>query len=466
LSPFLCAWCAVVRVVWLWFRRLMMVCGTLLLLFCVFCVPGVLCVLEIFNPTFKDPFSGSQAILDINIQTPSRCIPSMTVNVTIPTTASSEEGNAIYQGPAFGYRPIVGTSTHSLNPVTVSVAWNGVDTLSFRGFIFPDDVSDAGLPSGLFNLNYDIPDSEFVGPANDNYNNGACVATQTCNVPLSLVYDTGFIPNSIADYLRINLNNPQHFKVTTSSDDINCASNPPCGPNTPGGCGDPEFSGFQGQVFQFHGLPDEHFNLVSSPDVQLNSHFVYLSSGKCDYNDTECFTHPGTYMDVLGFSLGEIHVKLVAGPHEQGLHLWVNDAEIPRGSRVRVPCGNSTASLHYHHNGRVDIHTPIMNFQIANSDMFFNLHVALNDVQLMRVGSIKHTVTDHAVCRSNSETNNHQLVEHTVAKKYPVTSSLHGLIGQTWRNVKVCNRDWMGTVQDYLVSDLFASDYHYNYFNY
>ena len=44
--------------------------------------------------------------------------------------------------------------------------------------------------------------------------------------------------------------------------------------------GDPQFSGFQGQSFQFHGLADEHFNLISTPSLQLNAHFVYLSSGK------------------------------------------------------------------------------------------------------------------------------------------------------------------------------------------
>jgi hypothetical protein len=227
---------------------------------------------------------------------------------------------------------------------------------------------------------------------------------------------------------------------------------------------DPIFSGFQGQDFQFHGLPDEHFNLVSSPDVQLNSHFVYLSSGKCDYNDTECYTHPGTYMDVLGLSILDSHVKLVAGTHEAGLRIWLNDQEIRRGTHIKA-FTNTSAYIKYRQNGRVEIHTEIMNFDIANSDMFMNLRVALNNHQLLRVGGIHHTVTDHAICKANTETSNYQLIEQTVAAKYPVTTPLHGLIGQTWRNVKVCSKDWMGTVQDYITSDLFASDYHYNYFN-
>jgi len=204
--------------------------------------------------------------------------------------------------------------------------------------------------------------------------------------------------------------------------------------------------------------------LISSPDVQLNSHFVYLSSGKCDYNDTECYTHPGTYMDVLGLSVGESHIKLVAGTHESGMRVWVNDAEIQRGAQIKQLSQNVTGSLRYHNNGKVDIHTDIMGLEIANSDMFMNIRAALNDRQLLKVGSAKHTVTDRAICKTNTETHNHQLIESTVAKKYPVTTPLHGLIGQTWRNVLVCGRNWMGTVQDYMVSDLFASDYHYTYF--
>lgn len=239
---------------------------------------------------------------------------------------------------------------------------------------------------------------------------------------------------------------------------------PRVGPAT--GQGDPVFTGFQGQVYQFHGLPDEHFNLVSSPQVQLNAHFVYLSSGKCDYNDTACYTHPGTYMDVLGFTIAETRVKLVAGTHEAGLRVWVNDIELPRGGGNFSLSEKTQASITFDKYGKVHIRTEIMDFEVSNSDMFMNVGVALMNQELLRVGSKKHTITDKVICKHNEESYNHEFVEARVAKKYPISTPLHGLIGQTWRNLKICGREWMGTVQDYVVSSLFGTDYHYKYFQY
>jgi hypothetical protein len=41
-----------------------------------------------------------------------------------------------------------------------------------------------------------------------------------------------------------------------------------------GGQGDPQIGGFHGQSFQFHGLADEVFNLISTPSLQVYGHFV------------------------------------------------------------------------------------------------------------------------------------------------------------------------------------------------
>jgi hypothetical protein len=402
---------------------------------------------EYFQPNFKDPYAGfPDALLDIDIQIPDGCQSTLTVQVNIPVN-SGDESNAIFQGAAFPFRTITGISTHNSiqNPAVASVAWDGVSVLTFSNFQATATGPSTQGPSWL-NFNFEIPEAKFNDPTVQNF------VDDPTRVPLKLVFDADYVGN-LNKFINLSLRS--HFSATTNVPER-------CG--NAGGHGDPVFAGFQGQEFQFHGLPDEHFNLVSSPDVQLNSHFVYLSSGKCDYNDTECFTHPGTYMDVLGLSVGESHVKMVAGTHEAGMRVWVNDMEIKRGAHINRLASNVTGSLRYHHNGKVDINTDVMGLQIVNSDMFFNIRAALKDEQLLRVGSTKHTVTDKAVCKTNSETHNHQLVESTVAKKYPVTTPLHGLIGQTWRNVLVCGRNWMGTVQDYLVSDLFASDNHYNYF--
>jgi len=365
--------------------------------------------LDIDQPSFKDPYSGqNDALLDIDIHT--TCVSNLVVSVHLPQTFDSSEATATLTGPSFGPIPVTGISTHPYagHETTASLSWdNTTKVLTFSDFIGGGSTASIVDLPGWINLNFDIPDIQFG------------------SIPLTL---TPLPPpvGVIVPRLKINLNNNAHFNAT--------ANGPRCGDAGPHG--DPVFAGFQGQEFQFHGLPDEHFNLVSSPNLQLNAHFVYLSSGTCDYNDTECWTHPGTYMDILGFSIANSHIKVVAGTHDAGLRVWINDMELFRGTRIN-DFANITASIHYHHKGRLEIQTDIMGFEIANSDMFINMKVSLNNPQLLRAGATKHTITDKHVCKANSETNHHQLVETIVAKKYPVTTPLHGLIGQTWRNVRV-----------------------------
>lgn len=64
--------------------------------------------------------------------------------------------------------------------------------------------------------------------------------------------------------------------------------------NSPGAaCGDPRFIGGDGIVFYFHGRRDQHFALVSDPNLQINSRFIgHRPEGRArDY----------TWMQALGF---------------------------------------------------------------------------------------------------------------------------------------------------------------------
>jgi len=431
-----------------------------LLLFALLVPSSVLAgnIIPVSPSKFTDPYSNNDALLDMFL--PTTCVKDLTIQVKFPSAQGqgASEANAEFQGPAFA-KTINGKSITNGQPavdVSAFVVWDPVaNTLTFSDFSTGSWAPWNNNP-GYINVNFDIPSANFQDPGAPDF-----VTYPGTGYPVYNDNNADHVP------LRLNRLNPPDtaplFIDLHNVNDFNVNQDGQCGPSGPHG--DPVFAGFQGQEFQFHGLPDEHFNLVSSPDLQLNSHFVYLSAGKCDYNDTECYTHPGTYMDVLGFQLAEAHIKIVAGTHDQGLRVWVNDVEITRGTYIKQVSTNlTTASLKYHKNGKVQIMTDIMGFEVVNSDMFMNIRTSLNNPQLLRIGATKHTVTDALICKTNGETHNYQLVETTVAKKYPVTTPLHGLMGQTWRNVRVCGRDWMGTVQDYLVSDLFANDNHYNYF--
>jgi len=130
------------------------------------------------------------------------------------------------------------------------------------------------------------------------------------------------------------------------------------------------------------------------------------------------------------------------------------------------------------HHDRVLITSDEFAITVINSDMFFNIETALLDRQLLRLGAPRHTITDHKLCgqenevdvtklhRSNTTSeHSHGQVEAALQRKYGgVQVPLHGLIGQTWRNAIVCGKNWIGAVTDYVASDLFASDYFFNFY--
>jgi len=104
---------------------------------------------------------------------------------------------------------------------------------------------------------------------------------------------------------------------------------------------------------------------------------------------------------------------------------------------------------------------PNHSHELVNADYFFNLAVSALDHDMLMAGSKKHTITDRATCTQHS----HGAIEAALLKKYQVAFPVHGLVGQTWRNVEVCGKQWIGSVQDYVVSNLFSSDYTYNFYN-
>jgi len=379
------------------------------------------------NENFNDPFKSdpTDAMLDIDVQT--TCPQNIQITVTIVGDGVSSPQ---FNGPDFGPLTLAGDG-----PTGADVHFHKI-TSSITEFIFTNfqhvvqakDANNIDIP-GYYNFYVLIPVTELVGLG---------------------VTVTGAI--SIVGPLNKN------FFVATQTSEI-CKG--------PGLTQDPMFVGFQGQEFQFHGLADEHFNLISTPSMQVNSHFVYLANGQCNYNDSLCWTHPGTYVDVLGFILGDTRIKIQSGTHEIGLRVWLMNNEItPSPRSIIFALHNSstdTATIIFTKRNQIKIITPLLMFDITNSDYFMNIGASLSDHELLRAGSRSRFVTQHELCKSQT-THDYQLIEQTVSKLYPVRTPLHGLVGQTWRNVKVCGRDWMGVVEDYLVSDLFGTEYHYNYF--
>jgi hypothetical protein len=242
---------------------------------------------------------------------------------------------------------------------------------------------------------------------------------------------------------------------------------PPTNPPTPGGAGDPQFTGLQGQTFQVHGMPDEFFNLITHPTFQLNSRFAYLASGSCSYNNTECWTHPGTYVDQLGFMFPGINIKTVAGPHHKGLRVWINDEEMMRQRGALVlstttgvnATGAGEVSISHRHHDTLVVSSSLFTVEVTNSDMFFNFHLMFHMPEILEAGRDLHYLADSRAATKNAR-------PHYTEEQYP-TFPMHGLVGQTWKNARyAAKRMYQGEVDDYMLLDhqLFSTQFLFNLF--
>jgi hypothetical protein len=205
--------------------------------------------------------------------------------------------------------------------------------------------------------------------------------------------------------------------------------------------GDPQIVGMQGQDFQVHGMPDEVFNMVTYPTLQVNARFTYLESAECHDNFTACFAHPGTYITEEGIRVGKDKVRVTAGSHKKGLTVSVNGKKV--SSNVDLKQGAVELVSHR----RVVVHTNVMKITISNSDKFMNQELELNDDKLVALGSKRRTLKDN--------------------ERFHAEVPLHGLQGQTWRNVEYpSGLDYEGSITDYHVVDgnLFGTDFVFNHF--
>jgi len=162
--------------------------------------------------------------------------------------------------------------------------------------------------------------------------------------------------------------------------------------------GDPQFVGIHGQSFQFHGIPDRCFSLLSYPHFNLNAHFTFLSKGRVagEVNAirvraaaqksasvtlpvTAPWTHPGTYFGQIGVQFGADKLYLSAGSYETGMAIVkLNDEIVPVAPGVLVRVGkdvNSTIATHFERvsSHEIRIHAALFVLSVVNSDHFFNL---------------------------------------------------------------------------------------------
>jgi len=180
----------------------------------------------------------------------------------------------------------------------------------------------------------------------------------------------------------------------------------------------------------------------------MNSRFVYLANGVCNYNDTECFSHPGTYIDQISFVMADVQIKLVAGTHAAGLQVFLNGQSLSIGGRVMLPLANSTY-VYRMSKSRVVVSLDDFVFAVTNSDYFFNIAAQLSNAKILASGAKKLTITGVDASAQAKQ----------VALAFPEIQ-IHGLLGQTWRNIQWPHHKMIqGEPTDYQVSSLFTPDF-------
>jgi len=410
-----------------------------------------------YDAVFNDP-NGRISTTLLTLYVDTTCPNSVQVQITIPAaigTSQTPNVGGYVTGTSWNYATFTGLEDASFLPTvvlqTADISWvfnnaDGSSVVTFTNF-----VDYYSLSAGQYAV---IPGSAgFTGSSN--------AYGISVDVPDSLLSLSPYFLTSNGEVTVSSTATPSLYSVTQTVTSCDPAQT----------TGDPQFAGFQGQNFQFHGMADEVFNLISTPTFQMNGNFKYLSSGKCDYNETVCYTHPGTYIDQIGFTIGDVRVKAVAGSHPNGLRLWMNDVEVFQTSvqnKIIFAYWNSSeqsGSVQFSEQSKFTIDVPQFAIEVTNSDYFFNLEVALKDASILRSGSKKTNSHKPFLCSSSGMKSSERLaiVEDEMAKHYPRVP-IHGLIGQTWRNAVICNHAWVGDASDYVTSSLFSHDSAFNYY--
>jgi hypothetical protein len=184
----------------------------------------------------------------------------------------------------------------------------------------------------------------------------------------------------------------------------------------------------------------------------------------CNYTDTPCFTHAGTYITELGLTVASIpaitQLRIIAGTHTAGMTLMMVENGKERVLNLKRRLIVTTSDQYHASILRVGANTIVINtlffkMTVSNSEGFLNLAIAMHDDNLMRHGAAKMTICAGDLTGMDG-------VGSVGGPAYP-TVPIHGVIGQTWKNAVYCGGHlYEGEWEDYQIDSLFDNDFRYN----
>jgi len=213
-----------------------------------------------------------------------------------------------------------------------------------------------------------------------------------------------------------------------------------------GAQGDPQFTGFSGQMYQVHGTSDTVYNIISSSSLQFNALFTYRESGKCRQG-TSCFSHPGNYFGSVGILIKEAEgversLTIHSGPVDTGLTVHVVDP-VNDNSTQLLPVGHEFKLGEYTirvvSDFEVVFESDEFNIRVQNSDNFLNQDVSIGSGLLS-------SISQYRSASKNGDLELAEKLKHVLP---------HGILGQTWSTETYTNR-WkhiQGQLFDYIMND-------------
>ncbi|CAM0145948.1 unnamed protein product [Urochloa decumbens] len=211
-------------------------------------------------------------------------------------------------------------------------------------------------------------------------------------------------------------------------------------------CGDPRFTGGDGNNFYFHGKKDQDFCILSDANLHINAHFI----GKRNPSMSRDFT----WIQALGIRFAEHRLYMGAKKTAK----WNNDVDRLELAFDGAPIDIPTEI------GAVWESTAVPGLTVARIAATNGVRVHLNGAFDIMANVVPISKEDSRI-HNYGVTEDDSLAHFDLGFKFlDLTEDVHGVLGQTYRSDYV-NRlsvsskmPVMGGAPKYLSSDIFATD--------
>jgi hypothetical protein len=213
-------------------------------------------------------------------------------------------------------------------------------------------------------------------------------------------------------------------------------------------CGDPRFTGGDGNTFYFHGSKDANFCIVSDADLHINAHFIG--------NHNPDLKRDFTWVQALGVTFGAGH-RLYIGARRAVE--WDEDED-----HIQITLDGEPVDIDAVRNARWESNDK-PGLSVTRMDTVNTVMVELAGVFSISANAVPITEEDDRVHRYGKKTAGDSLVHLDLGFQFHnLTGGVDGVLGQTYRPGYVAKVDIkakmpiMGGAPKYLSSTLFSTD--------